>query len=112
MDPTAEFKLLYMPCPDADTAKRIGRAAVEARLAGCANILPSMTAIYEWEGAVEEAGECVLLLKTSASAAARLRVLVEREHPYEIPAVLTLPLEDANASYAAWLRQRIGPEAA
>ncbi|MGQ7794660.1 divalent-cation tolerance protein CutA [Faunimonas sp. B44] len=111
MEKNAATCLLYVPCPDLDTAGRLGRMAVGERLAGCVNILPAMVSIYEWQGAVEEAAECVLLAKTTLAAAPRLRALLEREHPYEIPAILTLPLSDVNAAYRDWLAERIAPGA-
>ncbi len=109
METNAATCLLYVPCPDLDTARQLGRMAVERRLAGCVNILPAMVSIYEWRGSVEEAAECVLLAKTSEAAAPRLRTLLEREHPYEIPAILTVPLAGMNAAYRHWLLQRIDP---
>lgn len=107
-DERQEIVLLYVPCPDAETAKRLGRRAVERRLAGCANILPAMVSIYEWEGRVEEAGEAVLIAKTAAAQAPALRDWILAEHPYELPAVLTLAVPDLNAAYRDWLLARLG----
>jgi periplasmic divalent cation tolerance protein len=95
--------LIYCPCPDLDAAKRLGNALLDARLAGCINILPGMVSLYDWEGAREEAAETVLIAKTSVAKAAEARAFLEREHPYGVPAVLTLPLADVNATYRDWL---------
>ncbi|MGH6923113.1 MAG: divalent-cation tolerance protein CutA [Propylenella sp.] len=100
--------LIYCPCPDLGEAKRLGHALLDARLAGCINILPGMVSLYDWKGAREEANEVVLIVKTSAEAAAGARALLEREHPYEVPAILTLPLAGVNAPYRAWLLAGIG----
>jgi periplasmic divalent cation tolerance protein len=100
--------LIYCPCPDLGEAKRLGHALLDARLAGCINILPGMVSLYYWKGAREEANEAVLIAKTSAEAASKVSEFLGREHPYEVPAILTLPLAGVNAPYRAWLLSGIG----
>lgn len=100
--------LLYCPCPSLDDAKRLGGALLDAKLAGCINILPGMVSLYDWKGAREEAAEVVLIAKTSAKAAPRAAEFLGEKHPYEVPAILTLPLSDVNTPYRAWLLQGMG----
>lgn len=95
--------LLYCPCPGIDEAKRLGHRLLDAKLAGCVNILPGMVSLYDWQGEREESAEAVLIAKTTIARAAEARDFLEREHPYDLPAVLTIPLSDVNAGYRAWL---------
>ena len=44
-----ELLILYTTWPDAETAEACGRAAVEEKLAACANVLAPMRSIYRWE---------------------------------------------------------------
>ena len=107
-----EMVLLYCPCPDLETARRLGRTIVEARLAACANILPQMVSVYRWKGAVEEAAEAVLILKTAADRAdAAMRALLAA-HPYETPGVLVLPVAQVSSGYRAWLLGELAGEGA
>jgi periplasmic divalent cation tolerance protein len=106
-DTPADISLIYCPCPNLDEAKRLGNALLDARLAGCVNILSGMVSLYDWESAREESAEAVLIAKTSNAAAPRVKEFLEREHPYDVPAILTLPLSDVNASYRDWLMQAI-----
>jgi periplasmic divalent cation tolerance protein len=99
--------LVYCPCPDLDAARRLGGALLDARLAGCINILPGMVSLYEWQGAREEAQEAVLIAKTRAAKTGEVQAFLEREHPYEVPAILVIPLTQVNAPYRAWLDERI-----
>ena len=59
------------------------------------------------EGTREETAEAVLIAKTTVTATPRLREFLPREHPYEVPAILTLELADVNAPYREWLMQGI-----
>lgn len=101
--PAPQMALIYCPCADVEQAKQLGGRLLDARLAGCINILPGMVSLYDWEGAREEEAEVVMIAKTSAGKAGEARALIEREHPYDVPAVLTLPLVDVNAAYRDWL---------
>ena len=99
--------LVYCPCPSLDEAKRLGNAILDAKLAGCINILPGMVSLYDWKGVREESAETVLIAKTTAAMAHQVREFLEREHPYDVPAILTLPLAGMNAAYRDWLMQGI-----
>src|SRR5690554_5734875 len=61
---TNQHLMVYCTCPDRDTATRIASALVERRQAACANIVPGLVSIYRWEGAVQQDGEELLLIKT------------------------------------------------
>ena len=106
-DTAVPMALVYCPGPNLEEAKRLGNALLDARVAGCINILPGMVSLYDWQGAREEVAEVVLIAKTTAELAASARELLEREHSYDVPAILTLPLTDMNAGYRDWLLQNI-----
>jgi periplasmic divalent cation tolerance protein len=106
-DQDTQMALVYCPCPSLEEAKRLGNALLDARVAGCINILPGMVSLYDWKGAREEAAEVVLIAKTTSELADGVKKLLEREHSYDIPAILTLPLTDMNSGYRDWLLQNI-----
>lgn len=97
--------LIYTTWPDEESARAFADEAVQAGLAACANIGAPITSVYRWGGAIEEARETPMWLKTTRSAAAELRRRFVERHPYETPAYVALGLE-AQASlapYLAWL---------
>jgi periplasmic divalent cation tolerance protein len=108
MTETPAMALVYCPCRDLAVAKRLGNALLDARLAGCINILPGMVSLYDWQGARETADEVVLIAKTRLDKAEEARSLIEREHPYDVPAILTIALADMNAPYREWLVGQMG----
>ncbi len=82
-------------------------AMVEAGLAACANILPGMTSVYRWEGAVQEESETVLILKTRADAFEALSSALRERHPYECPCLVALPIERGSPDYLDWIRRSV-----
>ncbi|HRF84758.1 MAG TPA: divalent-cation tolerance protein CutA, partial [Pseudoxanthomonas sp.] len=80
--------LVFCSCPDADTARRLATALVEARLAACASVLPPMRSVYRWQGTVEQAEEVLLLAKTTADLVPALTERLRTLHPYELPEIV------------------------
>lgn len=99
-----ELVILYTTWPNAETAEACGRAAVEEKLAACANLLAPMRSIYRWEGEIQVEAEIPMLLKTTAAAAGRLRELILRYSPYDVPCILAVPTDrpNCNQKYVAW----------
>jgi periplasmic divalent cation tolerance protein len=90
---------------EADAAA-LARTLVEERLAACVNVLPAMTSIYRWKGAIEQEREQQLIIKTSPKALDALQARLRQLHPYELPEFIVLDAQ-ASAAYAAWVREGV-----
>lgn len=100
--------VVLVTCASATQARRIARAAVDARLAACATILPgALTSIYRWKGKVESAREHLLLIKTSRKRLGKLQAAVERLHSYDVPEFIALPILAGSRTYLAWLEESL-----
>lgn len=104
-----DVRIVVVTTPDADTARTIARALVEERLAACGNIVPGIASIYRWQEAVREDAEALLVLKTSSARVASLTSRVTELHPYDVPEVLALGIEQGNQPYLEWLGECIAP---
>ena len=88
-----------------EQAGEVARRLVEERLIACGNILPGMTSIYRWRGEIEKAGEVLLLMKTRAELVSALRARIGELHPYEVPEVLALSVDEVADAYGRWVWQ-------
>ena len=95
--------LVLTNCPDAGCAERIAAALIEQRLAACVNILAPARSVYRWQGAVEQADEVPLLIKTTAERYAALEATIRQHHPYEVPEIVALPIDRGLPAYLQWL---------
>jgi periplasmic divalent cation tolerance protein len=94
---------VYTTYPTLVEAERIGKALLERRLAACVNVLPGMISHYWWQGVIERGEEVVMIIKTRASLAESVRAAVKELHPYEVPAILVLPIEGGEPGYLEWM---------
>ena len=102
------FTWIYTTWPDPASAETAAGALVEAELCACANILPGMTSVYRWQGEIETAQECVMILKTTETRAPALRDRIMALHPYDTPCILALPVEAAASApeFFAWIAEQ------
>jgi periplasmic divalent cation tolerance protein len=88
---------------NAEEAERIGRTVVEERLAACINILSPIRSIYPWKGAIETADEVAAIFKTSDGSVDALITRIAALHSYDVPCIVSWPVEKVLGSYAAWV---------
>lgn len=103
MSEVEKMVMIYSTFPDTATAKDVGGKLVDHGLAACVNIIPQMTSIYRWEGALTTNSEAIMLIKTRAALAAKVIAAVEVEHPYDTPALLVFEVTHGAQGYLDWL---------
>jgi periplasmic divalent cation tolerance protein len=94
--------------PDRERAASAVRTLVEERVIACGNITPGVRSIYRWQGAVEESDEVLCFLKTTWAELPALKARLPQLHPYEVPELVVLSVEDGHAPYLAWVAASTG----
>lgn len=107
-DPAADVVVVWVTAPDPSSAETLACALVEERLAACVNLLPGVTSLYRWEGAVQRDTEVLMLIKTTVGGFDRLRTRVLELHPYDAFEVIALPVRDGDERYLDWVRASVG----
>jgi len=92
-----------------EDAERIARQLVEQHLAACVNVVAGVVSFYRWKGALERDEERLLVIKTRAERLPELRAAVVALHPYEVPEIVALPIQDGHAPYLEWIDQSVTP---
>ena len=90
-------------CPTQAEAGKLARLLVEQRVAACVNVVPGVSSYYRWQGAIENATEFLLVIKSSRALFPALRSMLEENHSYEVPEVVAIPVLDGSPAYLSWL---------
>ena len=101
--------VVFVSAPDPETARSLVRSSLGTRLAACANILPKMESHYWWEGKLEQATECLILFKTTAHRFDDLQAHLLKQHPYDVPEVIALPITSGSDAYLGWIESETIP---
>ncbi len=97
-----KYRLIYITTKDEEEAKKIGRALVEEKVAACVNIHP-IKSIYRWEGNIVEESEVAMFVKTKAELADAVIKRVKQLHSYEVPCIVSLPIEEGHPDFLEWV---------
>jgi len=99
----AQTLVVLSTAPDEQVAGKLAATLVEAKLAACVNVVPGIRSLYWWDGAVQDDAEVLLICKTDEAHVAQLSETLVREHPYDCPEVVALPVQTGSAAYLGWI---------
>ncbi|NJD18069.1 MAG: divalent-cation tolerance protein CutA [Gemmatimonadetes bacterium] len=106
----SEVRTVLATAPDDATARALADALVREGLAACVSLVPGVVSVYRWQGEVRHDAEVLMVMKTSAARVVALRERLVTLHPYDVPEVLSLSVEDGHPPYLAWVREETGGE--
>ncbi|KAK4531773.1 hypothetical protein CCYA_CCYA09G2630 [Cyanidiococcus yangmingshanensis] len=89
--------------PEAATGERIAQALLSARLVACVNVVPTIQSMYWWEGKIQNDKESLLIMKTRPALESAVIEAIRKAHPYEVPEILFLPVENGLPAYLEWV---------
>ena len=98
------YSILMSTAPSREVALALAKELVDRRLAACVNVLPC-TSVYRWEGEVKEEDEHVLMIKTRRTYIDDIKDVFAQEHPYDLPELVSMELEDGSSEYLKWVRE-------
>lgn len=108
--PARQSRVALVTCGTLGEAKRIARAAVEANLAACVNVMQNpVESVYRWKDQVEVSREYLLIIKSTARRLLELERLVRKLHSYDLPEFLVLPVVAGSHEYLQWLVESVKP---
>ena len=103
MREASEVRIALTTAGSMDESQELANALVERRVAACVNLIPNLTSIYRWQGAVEETSEVLLLIKTTAEQLSEVESTLRELHSYEVPEFVALGVESGSQPYVDWL---------
>lgn len=90
-----------------EDARKIAHSIVKKRLAACVQIIGPITSVYWWKDKIEEAEEWLCVVKSSQSLHPKLEKAIQELHPYEIPEIISIPIDKGSKGYMEWLDKEL-----
>ena len=100
--------LVLVTAPSLKVARSLARELVQERCAACVSLVPGLRSLYRWKGAIREEPEILMLAKTERRRLSKLKELIAARHPYEVPELLAISIDDGAPTYLAWLHSALG----
>ena len=107
MKKASQTRIVLVTAPDAKIARKLARAALEAGLIACANIIPGLESHYWWQGKIERGTEVLLVLKTAGRNLEALEKLILKLHPYDTAEFVALTPESVTPKYLKWWEKSV-----
>jgi periplasmic divalent cation tolerance protein len=105
----ARYLLVQTTTDSRAEAIELSRAAVEARLAACAQVSGPVASTYWWDDSLERAEEWMILLKLPADRYEELAAFLAERHSYDEPEIIAVPIVAGSAAYLNWMREETRP---
>ena len=71
---------------------------IDKKLCACINLIP-IRSFYSWNNKLENHEEIMVLLKTTKSLATKLKLEIAKLHPYDVPEIIEVKMNDVSKSY-------------
>lgn len=104
-----KLSLVYTTVGNRRDAERLAIQIVKKRLAACANFF-KIGSFYWWQGKLTQDSEYAIIFKTPARNYARFEKELLRHHPYELPAIVAIPIEKGFKKYLSWIAAEVIPK--
>jgi len=89
-----------------EVAEKITTALLQARLVACVQA-QTIQSSYHWNGRVEQSTEIQLQMKSRSLHFDSIEQMIKDLHPYEIPEIIMLPIQNADKDYLAWMDREV-----
>lgn len=101
------FIIILSTVGNTEEAEKIAEQLVHARLVACVNIVPSIRSIYWWNQSVQKDTEALMIMKTDREKFADVEKMIRSLHSYEVPEIISLPLDNGSQGYLKWLESSL-----
>lgn len=95
--------VMYITAPSKEVGRKLSEILVKEKLIACCNMVENVESIYEWKGKVEQDTEVLMIVKSRQDYIDKIVEVVTKNHPYEVPEVIAMPIIGGNKQYMEWV---------
>ncbi len=99
--------IVYVTSANIREGKKIAEMLLTRKKAACVNIVPAVESYYWWRGEIASAKECLLIIKSNSELLDDIVDLVKKEHTYDIPEIIAVPIMGGSGDYLKWVQGEV-----
>jgi len=85
----------------------MAESIVKNGLGACVNIINGVESVFIWSGNITKEEESLLVIKTKQDVFKKLENFIIKNHPYDVPEIIAMPIVNANLEYLNWLDESV-----
>jgi len=98
---------VFVTCASGREALKLKDILLKEKTAACVNIIKGILSFFRWKGRIDSCREVMLVAKTRRCMFGKLARLVRKNHSYEVPEIIALPVVDGSRDYLKWVRENV-----
>ena len=98
------YCVIITTCANPDDANKLITPLLDSKLAACIQVY-SINSFYTWNGETKNDHEQILLIKAKASLYPAIEDTIRKNHTYEIPEIIQLPITTGSQAYLKWIEE-------
>jgi|SRR4026208_135280 periplasmic divalent cation tolerance protein len=102
-----DFVIILSTAGTLEEAEKIAQELVQKRMVACVNIVPAIRSVYRWKEEIQKDNEVLMVMKTARDQFEIVEKTIRSLHSYEVPEVISFPLENGSKGYLQWLESSL-----
>lgn len=100
-----QYIMVFVTVPGKKESDKITKEVLSKRLCACVNVISGINSSYWWKDKIENSKEILLVIKTIKPKFKTLEKCIKNIHPYEVPEIISLKIDDGSSNYLKWISQ-------
>lgn len=101
-----KFIIVRTTTDNKEEAENLALSMVKNKLAACVQIYP-INSFYTWDDKIENDKEFMLEIKTTSDNFEKVRDFILKNHSYEVPEIIVLPILYGSGEYLEWIQESV-----
>ena len=97
-----KYVVVFITVPQ-NKSKKIIKFLLTKKLVACVNEIKNINSYYWWEKKICNDKESLLVIKTKHCLFKQLIKEIKKVHPYKVPEIISIEINDANKEYLNWI---------
>jgi periplasmic divalent cation tolerance protein len=102
-----KYAVVTVTAKDKTEARGLAEHLLRRKLVACVSLVENIESHYWWKNQIEQASECLMIMKTKEDLFPTIEKFVLEHHSYEVPEIIMLPIVKGHEDYLFWIKKNV-----